>query len=124
MRMSIQHQIANLFILVSNDYILVMWVALSIDSFVFLCRIFEQDDGTDETSMLIDSALGLIYFVAFIILLVSWIKCSDTNTLFCNGQYKCIVHILPTIAAFTLTILYIYYDLQNTIEKFHSFQIE
>ncbi len=124
MRMSIQHQIANLFILVSNDYILVMWVALSIDSFVFSCRIFEQDDGTDETSMLIDSALGLIYFVAFIILLVSWIKCSDTNTLFCNGQYKCIVHILPTIAAFTLTILYIYYDLQNTIEKFHSFQIE
>lgn len=124
MRMSIQHQIANLFILVSNDYILVMWVALSIDGFVFLCRIFEQDDGTDETSMLIDSALGLIYFVAFIILLVSWIKCSDTNTLFCNGQYKCIVHILPTIAAFTLTILYIYYDLQYTIEKFHSFQIE
>jgi hypothetical protein len=101
-----------------------MWVALSIDSFVFLCRIFEQDDGTDETSMLIDSALGLIYFVAFIILLVSWIKCSDTNTLFCNGQYKCIVHILPTIAAFILTILYIYYDLQYTIENFHSFQIE
>jgi hypothetical protein len=101
-----------------------MWVALSIDGFIFLSQIFECNDGTDETSILINFAFGLIYFVAFIILFVSWIKCSDTNTLFCNGQYKCIVHILPTIAAFTLTILYIYDDLQHSIEKFHSFQIE
>jgi hypothetical protein len=98
-----------------------MWVALAVDGFVFLCRIFEEDDGTNQTSLLIDSAFGLIYFVAFVILLVSWIKCSDTNTLFCNGKYKCIVHILPTIAALALTILYIYHDVQYSIQKFNSF---
>ena len=100
-----------------------MWVALSIDGFVLITRIFERDDGNEETSILINSAFGLIYFVAFIILLVSWIKCSNTNTLFCNGEYKCIVHILPTIAAFTLTILYVYNDVRHMMEKFHSFQI-
>jgi hypothetical protein len=98
-----------------------MWVALAIDGFIFLCRIFERDDGTNETSLLIDFSLGLIYFVAFVILFVSWIKCSNTNTLFCNGEYKCIVHILPTIAALALTILYLYHDVQNSLEKFNSF---
>jgi hypothetical protein len=98
-----------------------MWVALAVDGFVFLCRIFERDDGTNETSILIDCALSLLYFVAFIILFVSWIKCSDRNTLFCNGKYKCIVHILPTIAALTLSILYIYHDVKYSIQKFNSF---
>ncbi|CAF0998060.1 unnamed protein product [Adineta steineri] len=98
----------------------IMWVALGIDGFVFFSRIFEQDDGTSETSILIDAALGLIYFVAFVILLVSWIKCSDTQTLFCNGNYKCIVHILPTLAALTLTILYIYHDVRRSIRKLNS----
>jgi hypothetical protein len=98
-----------------------MWVALAVDGFVFLCRIFERDDGTNQTSLLIDSALGLLYFVAFVILFVSWIKCSDRNTLFCNGKYKCIVHILPTIATLALTILYIYHDVKDSIEKFDSF---
>jgi hypothetical protein len=97
-----------------------MWVALAVDGFIFLCRMFEQDDGTNQTSLLIDSALGLIYFVAFVILLVSWIKCSDTNTLFCDGKYKCIVHILPTIGALALTILYIYHDVQRSIQNFNS----
>ncbi len=121
MLMLIQHPIVNLFILVSNHYVLVMWVALAIDGFVFLCRIFEQDDGTSETSLLIDAALGLIYFVAFVILLVSWIKCSDKNTLFCNGKYKCFVHILPTIAALVLTILYVYHDVQRSIQRLNTF---
>jgi hypothetical protein len=97
-----------------------MWVALSVDGFIFLCRMFEHDDGTSETSLLIDSAFGLIYFVAFVILLVSWIKCSDTNTLFCNNKYKCIVHILPTIGALALTILYIYHDVQRAIQSFNQ----
>ncbi|CAF4714358.1 unnamed protein product [Rotaria sp. Silwood1] len=76
--------------------------------------------GTSQTSLLIDAAFGLIYFVAFVILLVSWIKCSDTNTLFCNGKYKCVVHILPTIGALALTILYIYHDAQRLIQKLSS----
>jgi hypothetical protein len=97
-----------------------MWVALAIDGFVFLCRIFEQDDGTSQTSLLIDSALGLIYFVAFVILFVSWIKCSNSNTLFCNGRYKCYVHVLPTISALALTILYIYHDVQRSIRDLNA----
>ena len=97
-----------------------MWVALAVDSFIFLCRIFEHDDGTNQTSLLINSALGLIYFVASIILLVSWIKCSDTNTLFCNGKYKCFVHSLPVLSALALTILYIYHDVQHSIQKLNS----
>ncbi|CAF4150671.1 unnamed protein product [Rotaria sp. Silwood2] len=99
---------------------IIMWVALAVDSFIFLCRMFEQDDGTNQTSLLIDAAFGLIYFVAFVILLVSWIKCSNTNTLFCNGKYKCIVHILPTFGALALTILYIYHDVQRSIQKLNS----
>jgi hypothetical protein len=39
-----------------------MWVALAVDGFIFLCRMFEQDDGTNQTSLLVDSALGLIPF--------------------------------------------------------------
>lgn len=98
-----------------------MWVAFALDSFILLCRIFEQDDGTSQTSLLIDAAFSLLYFVAFVILFVSWIKCSDTNTLFCNGKYKCFVHCLPTISALALTILYIYHDAQLTIQKLDSF---
>ncbi|CAF4625119.1 unnamed protein product, partial [Rotaria magnacalcarata] len=46
--------------------------------------------------------------------------CADTNTLFCNGKHKCIVHILPTAGALALTILYIYHDVQRSIEKLNS----
>lgn len=98
-----------------------MWVALAVDGFIFLCRLFDKDDGTPETALLTDCAFGLIYFAAFVILLVSWIKCTDTNTLFCNGRYKCIVHILPTAGSLALTILYIYDHAQHAIHKLESF---
>lgn len=100
---------------------LVMWVALAVDGFVFLCRIFEQDDGTPETSSLIDAAFGLIYFVAFVILLVSWIKCSNKRTLFCNNTYKCYVHVLPTIGALALSVLFVFHDIRQMLTRFHSF---
>ncbi|CAF1120663.1 unnamed protein product [Adineta ricciae] len=100
---------------------IIMWVAFAIDGFVFVCRVFEQDDGTVETSLLIDASLSLIYFVAFVILLVSWIKCSDVNTLFCNNKYKCHVHSLPTIGCLALTVLYMYYDVRRCLEKLNSF---
>ncbi|UJR08575.1 hypothetical protein I4U23_012834 [Adineta vaga] len=81
---------------------IIMWVALAIDGFIFLCRIFEQDDGTIETSLLIDAALNV-------------------NTLFCNNKYKCYVHSLPTITSLALTILYMYDDVQRCIQKLNSF---
>lgn len=99
-----------------------MWVALSIDSFIFFSRIFEQDDGNTHTSLLIHSAFSLMYFVAFVILLVSWIKCpSNGRTLFCQGRYPCVIHILPTVTSLMLTVLYIYSDVRDGLERFHSF---
>ena len=99
-----------------------MWVALSIDSFIFLSRFFEQDDGNVRTALLINAAFSLIYFVAFVILLVSWIKCpNEEKTLFCQGQYPCLIHVFPTMISLILTVLYIYSDARDILERFHSF---
>ena len=98
-----------------------MWVALSIDGFIYLSRLFEQDDGNSRTSSLINSAFSLMYFVAFIILLVSWIKCPKGKTLFCQGQYGCWVHVLPMVSSLILMVLYIYPDARDILKRFHSF---
>lgn len=97
-----------------------MWVALAIDLYVFLCRLFEIDDGTSSTSLLIECAFGLMYFVAFVILLVSWIKCSDSDSLFCQNRYRCYVHVLPTFSALLLTILFLYQHVDDCFKQIHQ----